>query len=108
MQRTSSLLRRLGKASLVCGLLAAAQVAAAQDYDLVILNGRVIDPETMYDALANVGIKDGRISVQTSRNLIFLAPQASDLRRIPPFFRTFHPSAALSLFGQSWTQLTDQ
>ena len=66
MQRTSSLLRRLGKASLVCGLLAAAQVAAAQDYDLVIRNGRVMDPETMYDALANVGIKDGRISVITN------------------------------------------
>ena len=33
----------------------------AQDYDLVINNGRVIDPETLYDDVANVGIKDGRI-----------------------------------------------
>ena len=32
-----------------------------QDYDLVINNGRVMDPETMYDDIANVGIKDGRI-----------------------------------------------
>jgi hypothetical protein len=69
MQRTSSLLRRLGKASLVCGLLAAAQVAAAQDYDLVILNGRVMDPETMYDVVANVGIMDGRISVITNDDI---------------------------------------
>ena len=69
MQRTSSLLRRLGKASLVCGLLAAAQVAAAQDYDLVIRDGRVMDPETMYDAVANVGIKDGRISVITNDDI---------------------------------------
>jgi hypothetical protein len=36
--------------------------AQANDYDEVILNGRVMDPETMYDSVANVGIKDGRIS----------------------------------------------
>lgn len=35
--------------------------ALAQDHDLVINNGRVIDPETMFDAVANVGVKDGRI-----------------------------------------------
>jgi len=35
--------------------------ASAAEYDLVIKNGRVMDPETIYDAVANVGIKDGRI-----------------------------------------------
>ena len=30
-------------------------------YDLVILNGRVMDPETLFDDVANVGIKDGKI-----------------------------------------------
>ena len=35
--------------------------ALAKDYDLVISNVRVIDPETMYDDIANVGITDGRI-----------------------------------------------
>ena len=39
--------------------------AMAADYDLVINNGRVMDPETMYDAVANVGIKDGKIAVIT-------------------------------------------
>ncbi|NJM55967.1 MAG: hypothetical protein HC841_08825 [Verrucomicrobiae bacterium] len=39
--------------------------AAAQDYDLVILDGRVMDPETMFDAVANVGIKNGRITAIT-------------------------------------------
>jgi len=43
--------------------MATAPVAAAQQYDLVITNGRVMDPETMYDGIANVGIKDGRIAV---------------------------------------------
>ena len=33
----------------------------ASDYELVILNGRVMDPETQYDAVANVGINDGQI-----------------------------------------------
>jgi len=32
-----------------------------ETYDLVILNGRVMDPETMFDDVANVGIKDGII-----------------------------------------------
>ena len=31
----------------------------------MILNGRVMDPETMYDAIANVGIKNGRIAIIT-------------------------------------------
>ncbi|QLH51321.1 MAG: aminoacylase [Candidatus Accumulibacter cognatus] len=35
--------------------------AFAQDYDLVINGGRVMDPETMYDEIANVGIKGHRI-----------------------------------------------
>ncbi len=40
----------------------AASTLLAQDYDLVITGGRVIDPETQYDDIANVGIKDGRIA----------------------------------------------
>ncbi len=37
----------------------------AADYDLVISGGRVMDPETMYDDIANVGIKGGRIAAIT-------------------------------------------
>jgi len=39
--------------------------AMAEQYDLVIDNGRVMDPETNYDEVANVGIKDGKIAVIT-------------------------------------------
>ncbi len=46
----------IAAAALICGLMTGAHIAVAQDYDLVILNGRVIDPETMYDDIANVGI----------------------------------------------------
>ena len=50
------------------GLSLAAQtisVAAAEDYDVVILNGRVMDPETQFDGIRNVGIKDGNITTIT-------------------------------------------
>lgn len=48
-------------AATVTFLLCFGGVALAQDYDLVITNGRVMDPETLYDGIANVGISDGRI-----------------------------------------------
>lgn len=41
----------------------------AQTYDLVILNGRVMDPESMLDATLNVGIEDGRIAVITPKDI---------------------------------------
>jgi N-acyl-D-glutamate deacylase len=51
------------------GALLAATSALAQDYDLVINNGRVMDPETMFDKVTNVGIKDGRICEEIHLNL---------------------------------------
>ena len=36
--------------------------ALAQQYDLVLEGGRVMDPETGLDAVRNVGIKDGKIA----------------------------------------------
>ncbi len=41
----------------------------AQDYDLVILNGRVMDPETMLDAKLNVGVTNGKIAIITPNNI---------------------------------------
>jgi len=38
-------------------------------FDIVINNGRVMDPETMYDAVSNVGVKDGRIAVITREKI---------------------------------------
>ena len=48
-------------------LLVLLQGCAASNYryDTVILNGRMMDPETAFDSTANVGIRDGRISVIT-------------------------------------------
>ena len=38
----------------------------AQSYDVVVLNGRVMDPETGFDQVANVGISNGWITAITS------------------------------------------
>ena len=66
MKMTNRLLKTLG-----CFVLsfALALPAMAADYDLVINNGRVMDPETMFDSVANVGIKDGRIAVITKNEI---------------------------------------
>ena len=55
MKRLSRLLRVL------VPTLVMATSAMAADYDVVINNGRVMDPETNFDGVRNVGIKDGKI-----------------------------------------------
>jgi N-acyl-D-aspartate/D-glutamate deacylase len=55
---------KLTVAALILGM-AMVSTGLAQDYDLVIEGGRVIDPETKFDSVANVGIKDGVIAVVT-------------------------------------------
>ncbi|MBN3522035.1 hypothetical protein JYB62_18670 [Algoriphagus lutimaris] len=40
-----------------------------QEFDVVILNGRVMDPETNFDGIRNVGIKDGKIAIITESDL---------------------------------------
>jgi hypothetical protein len=59
---------KLGLPAAVLSLLALGSIATgahAQDFDVVILNGRVMDPETRFDGVANVGVKDGVIMVIT-------------------------------------------
>ena len=43
--------------------------ACLADYDIAINNGRVMDPETGFDAIRNVGIKDGRIAIITKKSI---------------------------------------
>lgn len=45
----------------ICLCLLVPRVALAQDYDLVIRNGRVIDPATNTDQMLDVGIREGRV-----------------------------------------------
>jgi N-acyl-D-glutamate deacylase len=46
-----------------------AKVATDTEFDLVILNGRVMDPETEFDAITNVGILDGKIALITEEDI---------------------------------------
>jgi len=43
--------------------------AGAQDYDIVIMNGRVMDPETEFDEVRNIGIKDSVIVTITEKDI---------------------------------------
>ena len=44
-------------------------ILAQDNFDLVIKNGRVMDPETGFDAVANVGINNGFITKITKDNI---------------------------------------
>jgi predicted amidohydrolase YtcJ len=50
---------------LFMALIFATMPLAAADYDLVIVNGRVMDPESGLDAVRNVGVRDGKIAAIT-------------------------------------------
>ncbi|MFV7769458.1 hypothetical protein [Shewanella marisflavi] len=63
MKRTQVIL------STFLSVCAIAMPAFAVTYDVVINNGRVIDPETKFDAVANVGVKDGKIAVITNKQI---------------------------------------
>ena len=57
----------LGGALVALGLLLLpSPVGAQQPYELVILNGRVIDPESGLDAVLSIGIRGGRIETITA------------------------------------------
>jgi hypothetical protein len=53
-------LRNLAIAAIAVSSLVA-NSAAANEFDLVILNGRVMDPESGLDGVRNVGVTDGKI-----------------------------------------------
>jgi dihydroorotase len=63
-------MRRWTALFLVAGLaVAGAPLQGQETYDLVITGGRVMDPETGRDEVANVGVRDGRIGVITTEQL---------------------------------------
>lgn len=93
--------RRLAAATIVvCSLLVAAcsNGNTEEGYDVVIVNGRVMDPETEFDAVRNVGIRDGRI-VAITEDAIEGAESidATGLVVSPGFIDTHHHGA-----GSPW------
>ncbi len=71
MQLSKAILGILGAVSVVCAgtTIAFAETSpdrgASDGYEIVILNGRVVDPETGLDAIRNVGIRDDKIAIVT-------------------------------------------
>ncbi len=62
MKQFSSLL-------LIISLIVSCNTTPSDGYDVVILNGRVMDPETNFDGIRNVGIKDGVIVAITEKEI---------------------------------------
>ncbi len=60
---------RLGASVAVATMAPFAFSVVADDYDVVILNGRVIDPETKLDAIRHVGLRGNRIARVSDREL---------------------------------------
>jgi N-acyl-D-aspartate/D-glutamate deacylase len=50
-------------------ILASAHIVCAQTYDVVLRNGRVLDPESGLDGIRNIGILGGRIAAISTSSL---------------------------------------
>jgi len=77
-----------------------ASVFAAQYYDLVILNGRVMDPETKLDAVRNVGVKDGKIAILTKEEITGRKSIDAKDHVVSPGFIDMHDHNTAAPFGQ--------
>lgn len=73
---------------------------ASNTYDLVILNGRVMDPETKLDAVHNVGIKDGKIATITKDSIAGKETIDADGLVVAPGFIDMHNHNTAIPFGQ--------
>ncbi len=58
--------KTLAVTAVVALVIATPAIAADDTYDAVILNGRVMDPESSLDAVRNVGLRAGRIAAITT------------------------------------------
>lgn len=74
--------------------------SSAQDYDLVVLNGPVIDPETMLDDVLNVGVKDGRITAITKEAIAGKETIDAAAHVVAPGFVDTHNHIVTTPFGQ--------
>lgn len=84
------------KARILAFALLGASAAApvmAQNYDLVILGGRVIDPETGYDRVSNIAVKDGSIALITDEPIAGKREVEASGKIVAPGFIDLHMHA---------------
>jgi N-acyl-D-glutamate deacylase len=76
-----------------------AAMAHAQGYDLVINNGRVIDPESKLDAVRSVGIRGGKIAAISDTPLLGKKTIDGKGLVVAPGFIDLHSHTVLTLAG---------
>jgi len=79
---------------------APAKATIPGDLDLVILNGRVMDPETKLDAVRNVGVKDGKIVAVTEQAIEGKETIDASDHVVAPGFIDTHSHSVATEFGQ--------
>jgi hypothetical protein len=84
----------------LCITIASLTMLQAQDYDVVILNGRVMDPETNYDNVRNVGVKNGKIAIITDQRISGKETIDASGHVVSPGWIDTHHHNVLSSFGQ--------
>ncbi len=86
--------------TLVVLLLISGAAFSQNTYDIVINNGRVMDPESNFDAIRNVGVKDGKIAIITQNKI--RGKQTIDATKliVSPGFVDAHGHAANIPFAQ--------
>ncbi len=83
----------------ICSCLMASHSAAAEQFDLVITGGRVIDPETGTDKILNLGITNGSITAISERELAAKRVIDANNQVVAPGFIDVH-SHTPTLLGQ--------
>ena len=99
MEKTKKRLWTLSIIIVFVGMIAVAGIIQAAEYDVVILNGRVMDPETSFDGIRNVGVKDGKIITITKHTITGKETIDATGHVVAPGFIDTQTHSAGSLWG---------